>query len=796
MANKKCLKAILKNHEGEKLDAKLLGQIIDKMDSIRKTSKDQGEITAKSKSAREANEELAEFIEQRLLQDLVKRKSRFERYDSLGPNKAKAMESVLLGTRGISKGSLSTIDRKISSKRDHYMSMITMQLLDEDRVKLFHSGHEDLSIAKVLSELRKSEPEIDKLNVSEDAKAIAKAVRLVQDEMLIDAQHAGINIRSLEGFIVSQSHDAIKIRNLGSTMDESFKAWSSKILPLLDSEKTFPGADGDAGKLVMLRGAFDDIVNGRNNPAQTSLNDTLVGFKDLGPRAAKIEGSRKLHFSSPENFHSYNKELGKGNFSENLLSSINKYAKTTNLVEFFGVNPRAAFEADLKRMGAGLKGTALEKFNNQRNKLERMFDTVSGESDIPANDMLAQAAGILRAHQSVSKLGSVVAIAFTDLPLSMGVVASRTGENMFSTSGKLVNEFVSSFPKSQRKMAAEYFGLMANDMMGIFHSRIDAGDDALAGNTTKAMRMFFRWSGLSAQTEMARTAVSLSTSKIVANQIVKKSIHPSLKKVLSAFNIEDADMKFISKGIVELDNGQKIIDIRQITKLDSSVEARNAANNFRDFIIDTAEAGSPQPGQKEKFLITRGSKAGTIPGEVARSVLQFKSVPIKMFNTMFQIWDARANNLSGAANVAGTISGLTAMAYAADSAVRFSQNKEPRDPFDAETWQKAFVRGGAGGLYADMVLGEGMNFNSLLDTAAGPVISEASRAAKTIQQGIVNNKPVSGEMMNLLIRNTPGNNLIYSRWATDQMIFNHARKMADPKKERRRQRRLKKEELF
>jgi hypothetical protein len=197
-----------------------------------------------------------------------------------------------------------------------------------------------------------------------------------------------------------------------------------------------------------------------------------------------------------------------------------------------------------------------------------------------------------------------------------------------------------------------------------------------------------------------------------------------------------------------------------------------------------------QPDARTLAFATRATARGTPQGELMRSLFQFKQFAIERMTThlMRILIDGPVENriarglaFSALSMAAGAVSLQTAALVA---------GKDPLDMSHPKFWGEAFVKGGAGGIYGD-VLAAAMRGDrggpDILGQLAGPLPGLAADLAKTVtspararfdDSGQQSRKSFGQELLSTAQRYQP--NTFYTKLAVDRMFWNKLQTLVDP----------------
>lgn len=787
---------------------KLLGEQFD--EDVANRILDDLEVLKANESSVGFRRKAAQYFRDNQVMNATQRKQRLSNLTKVGERRAfyerfndpvEALQGLLAGSQRNVAGANFSVERVQRALDSKWKSALQGGLEDAGVWDSVRRGQLEKQIAQELFEFRPGgQPGV---SGSIDARKAAEVIHNTQKLILKELRDSGADIGDVPGYIMRQSHDAATLREIG------FDAWATKIVPRLDLERTF-GIHSKDAKFIdkRLRQAYDDIVFGRDQQADgAQISDELITVnKRPASLARKFEKSRKLHFKSGEDFFEYNREFGKHTLIDSIMSSINQNSKNSALMQFFGTNPEASFQADITRLlrAANARGDkpTVEKLQSNRKKIESLFAEVKGLTNIPGRSILAKTARGVRAFQNMSKLGGVALASITDLGSSAAILRSATGKGFLESHLDLAKSFLATIAPKQRKLWARKTGLFIDDMLGDLHSRFDH-DAGEPGLISKAERLFFKVNGLADQTAIGRTAVARQFAIELAEQSSKgfNQLAPRVRANLQRYNITSSDWALIKNAVEDIE-GVRAITPESVLQLDMPADKkRDLEFKIMSYLSDHADLGVPQPGARTRNFLLRGTSPDEGMGQFLRFVAQFKSFPVTMHSVLSRVAmsdpQRNINNLreiflarGDMQNLAGLVISTTALGYLGKAMLDTARGRTPEDPLRPDTWANAFLRGGSAGLYGDFILGEyDRAGRSVLATAAGPTLSQVDEVGK-IWAKARKGQDASRDFTRLLIGNTPGQNLFWLRPSLDYLILNEIQESLSPGYLRRRENRL------
>jgi hypothetical protein len=222
----------------------------------------------------------------------------------------------------------------------------------------------------------------------------------------------------MPGYVVRQTHDATAILSAGR------EQWKADIIPLLD-ESTF---DGIRDRDAYLDNVFDAVSSGIHNTQNGG--DWLGGFKGPANRAKKVSQERSLHFKDADAWFDYNEKYGSQSVLEAVVHGLDSAARNTALMNVWGTNPQAAFDADLQQLTARSRTDDKLKQDLQAKRLRDEFAIVNGTANNGGLPSKARFHANVRAYISMTKLGGVVLSSFPDVAVQASVLR-HNGVNYF-----------------------------------------------------------------------------------------------------------------------------------------------------------------------------------------------------------------------------------------------------------------------------------------------------------------------------------------------------------------------------
>lgn len=627
---------------------------------------------------------------------------------------------------------------------------------------------------------------------SEDAAFAAEVLSKYSEAARLRLNRAGAFIKKLEGW-TPQGHDEWKILKRAPQAKE----WVDFVYPLLDHEKTFSGMSENEVRDILAE-VHENIITGQNRRVSARERGEFLGPRNF---ARSMGHERILHFKDADNWLKYHKEFGHKNVLTSIVNHLDMSSRRLALMERLGPNPENMLNSIIDNRIRSIRNNPDIKSQTKRKMIDRLkavdlgaaqggigrlYSDVSGNNLIPAGDITyAKLWSGIRSVQAMAKLGGATLSAMADT-LTFAMNARFNGVNVFESYGKAFYSLLEGRSKGEKREIAYALGTLYDGVLGDINSRWNA-QDSVPGAMSRATNKFFQWSGLQYWTESLKAGYAKMLSSHLATMKGRgwAELPKQIQDVLSYHGFDEGSWDVIKRAIRKAEDGREYI-------LPELIDNQKLRTDLRAFFIDETKYAVIEPDARTRSVLTLGQRPGTIQGELARFVMQFKSFPIAYYQRnlrgrRFQA-PGKGADLPG---IAHWIAGSLVFGYAAMSAKDIAKGRKPRDPRKLNTWTAAALQSGGAGIYGDFLLAKYNRFSGgPLETAIGPTIGTASNLLEMGSKALHGDFD-PGDLVYTAINNTPYINLWYTRMALDYAVLFHVREMLSPGTLRRTERRIK-----
>lgn len=602
----------------------------------------------------------------------------------------------------------------------------------------------------------------------------AKAWLKVIEDLRSRFNSAGGDVGKLEYGYLPQPHDSARVRAAGR------ESWVAQMLSKVDRSRYVDetGARLSDAEVSGILGNIWETI------ATDGINKMEPG-KGGGSSARANRGSdhRELHFKDTQSYLTYMADYGRGSMYDAMVSHVGRMARDIGLVERYGPNPNAQMrlQFDLAAKADGTKPDNLPRSFGLRP--QSYWDQVNGTAGSPVSARLAQIGTDMRNIQTFGKLASAVLSSITDV----GTYFVTTGYNRLNYWDSIANIGKTAASKQARDFLTTH-GIIAESMIGDLNRW--TGDNIRQTWSGRLAQSTLKLSLMNAWTDTLRRAFSLTMMQGLAR--MSKTEWGKLtewdRSHLERKGITEGDWQVVQRAELTSFSGKDHLTPEAI-RAGGDERANEVVAKVLGLIQDESEFAVMNPDLATKTLASGGAtQRGTVKGELARSVMQFKSFPLAMISRHWRrmlesphVTDGSAPAIANRLMYAGALM-LTTTALGA-IALQAKQITSGKDPIDmtgdhaAKFWLKATAQGGGLSIAGDMLLNDpgqstADTVRGMFGTAAGPALGTVAQATAI---GIENTwaaakgkkTHTAAELVNLARQNAPYVNLWYAKAALD-----------------------------
>lgn len=649
--------------------------------------------------------------------------------------------------------------------------------------------------------------------------AMAKEVSETLEEMRLAFNRNGGNIKKLDNYGFMTSHDQKKV----ALTDQS--EWVKDVLEGIDRNH-YIKEDGSLMNDAELKNVLSDVyqtiaTNGANKELkalnQQQKSDAITPIGGKGKMANRHQEARALHFKDGDAWLRYQEKYGTYNetgFHEILKNHVQRMSTEVAMMQNFGSNPRLSFETILNEALIRAKadpqnGQKHGSLDKQAHRAKSMYNTLDANTRA-IDSTLGNVMGGFRALMVSSKLGSTTITTFGD-HASMKRIGNMLG---LSYTKSIAPEYMKQLTQGKYRDEALRFGLGISEMAG---SMSRFGDADVVSSATASGRFNARMqalasatmkiSGLNAVTAGAKRAFNLVHMNKLAEMTRKTSwndLGEADLKILKGNGINESDWQLWQKlEPSKRDDGTPVLTqndffnvpddvIKQFLPPDKQTSDRaiqdfryKAAMKYQTHIFNEESVAIIEAGVRERSIINLG-EAGTIQGELGRTLFQFKGFPLAYMFRMGHRAFAQNDIKSRATFLASLLAYQTLAGALIVQMQNVANGKNPEPVFTPDFFGKSLLKGGGLSFLGDIMSAlSDPTGRSASDFISGPLLGQSMKLGMLLTgmgNNIIEGKESTRmmEIANTLKGNIPLQNLWYSKLIVDRMLYSKLQNMIDP----------------
>ena len=482
---------------------------------------------------------------------------------------------------------------------------------------------------------------------------------------------------------------------------------------------------------------------------------------------------------------------------EAMVGYLEKASSQLAQIKVLGVNSRANLDRLIKESGLGPEVT---------NKAHKILDFATGMEKVETNpNMIAKGLGLLRPIGTASMLGGAAIMTFIDVG-TMALTSRTNGiplRTMFKSTYKMLVD-------KNDKLGMAQMGFQVDSVLTALTQTSRYNPHASSSQRmNKIATGVLQVSGLLAITDVYK--LGFKNSALVTFRNFKGSTwsglnskNTKLRQQMSRYDITPEDWDIVRKSMSDDD-----IHLDP-TKLPETQRAK-----FMRMINEEANYAVLSPGAKSAWFTSMGGqKKGTIKGEIARNITQFKSTIVEQLlrhiMRAMRIGDTTGNKIKYAAEYTVITTLLGGMVY---EMKELTNGKEPVDPIKnpadffanslrnagtlpivTDTWLPYLIKPSQ---YEAMKSPSELAMGMVTPPTLSTVLGIGGDTIQATIQAAGGDEAKAMKELSQAVRGTlnlvPGSNIWYLKEIYNTYVEETAQKILDPRGFKKKERRLKKE---
>jgi hypothetical protein len=620
------------------------------------------------------------------------------------------------------------------------------------------------------------------------AKILAKAWLETAESLRLQFNERGGSIGKMDNWGMPQVHNMNAVRSV------PFEQWRDFIMGddnrdgLLDRGRMMDDETGlpmTPQRLELsLRSVYDTIIS-------DGWNDRRAGAFTGSKLANRHADARFLIFKDADSWLSYSQKFGRpmsalsskfdpgAAIFDAMLSHVHGMSRDIALMERLGPNPTATIRwiTDSLQQEAHLSGgqPRIRQAKASAVRIGNLYSELTGGFDVE-HPKLATAMASIRAWENASKLGSAVIS-------SMGDIATQYVTRRFNglPAYRVAADYVGSLKPTSaadRAHAARQMHIAdsAVQSMGAYNrwtgESMTGEIPAWLSNAVMHLSLLNKWTdeGRRLFNKQIWAAVTDNAPKSWET-LGKTTMDRRFRRMLERYGIGAGEWASLRSTPLQEDKGAHWI-------LPANVADQDLGRRVVEMALQETEMAVPSSSLRVRAAIDANFRKGTIPGELGRSLLQFRGFPIQLF------WMHGRRALEeggwGATKYAATL--LISSTVMGGLAYQLANVAAGKDPANMNLHEnpdfiaQAMFKGGGLGIFGDLLQHvNSKDWRDFLTQNAGPVYSSIQDVGN-----IALSKNHGKALTQAIKSNTPGSTLWYIKLAFQREVIDQMQAMIDP----------------
>ncbi|CAL9956603.1 virion structural protein [Vibrio phage K227] len=607
-----------------------------------------------------------------------------------------------------------------------------------------------------------------------DAQKAAKGWLKATEDLNTRFGNAGGHMAELDDWRLPQKHDRMAIAAVDA--DE----WVDKIWDKLDHEEMISRLKAKNADIDTLREAMYSAYHNITTDGLSSQKVKHKKLKDL------MRNERLIRFKDADSWLEYQQEFGDSNLYASMLSHIDQMGRAIGMMETFGPDPDAGYGA--------IKRAAKLKDGKSSIRSDSTFELMMGYNAAEEQTTWAQGFATMRNIFTASKLGGAVISALTDTVYGT-MAAKYNGMQPAKVLGSMFGEVMKKNTEGKKQWAQD-FGFSAEfalDRMVLSTEYLESFGGHRSQNLAESV---MQASGMNRWTNSARASFQFefNTALTRATKDSWDELPDKMRGAMERYGITADDWATLRTSKRSKYKSAELLDPRN---LDAELQTKLVG-----MVDGETMMAVPSPDARTRSFMSMGTKSGTTGGELIRSIFQYHSFPVTaIMNQYRRLYSGKGygSNIDRYTDAAMMLGALTTLGVGVVQVKEMLAGKEPMKMDDPNVWVKGMAQGGGFSYIGDFVRNAANGFNHDTSSYVGGAPMEYGdfiiRATTDVATG--NPRQAATRAANFVAGNVPFNNLWYTKVATDRLIMDRLKRLADPeydKKQMQKMRKMRKED--
>lgn len=644
------------------------------------------------------------------------------------------------------------------------------------------------------------------------AQEIAKAYLKLQGIMIDDFNRMGGSMRKRLDFIMPQKQSMAKLIKAGPG------AWIEHHMQWLDWDKmTWP--DGDLIETAQREPLLKKIYATMSTDGAVNIDD--AAFRGKGHSVGnQLDKHRFMIYKDADAWMAMHEAYGDGNVFDVIAGHVERMSRSTAQVQMFGSNPSSwidnAKAIGLKRVGniaaeaghAGKKGKKdirlLADYNSAMRKVEDIFSATMHQNSMDPNNPLAMAASTTSNLLMASQLGSAVILAAPGDMFTTAMVRVLNNSSPVAGMSTYLKGMAPGGYGNRERMLARMGFVFDETVSSTYAAERFSGMSTYAAPISRRLGdMAMRTTALTRHTNIARGTAKLEQMGMLDEYRNVDFSELPFKHVMERYGITKRDWDVVRKLDASSPDGGNATYMRPLDIMNTKLIDRDQLyQKFFTFVEQESNYMVPASTLEASISLKGITRPDTVSGLLLHSFAMYKNYPVTFQMNYGRLMLSRTDmsKMGKATWLASLAAGMTLVGALGVQGKELLKGREPIPMDTAKFWGKAFLSGGAAGLWGDFLFQGTNEYGRDFKTQVGGPIAgliadtlnlTVGTGFKWVDEGDPFDANTPGRMVEFAKRNTP--KPWYAQLVLEREMWDRLQEAVDPKAHQKFRKRMKKQ---
>lgn len=644
------------------------------------------------------------------------------------------------------------------------------------------------------------------------ASEIAQAYLKVQGIMLDDFNRMGGSIRKRIDFIMPQKQNMAKLIKMGPAK------WIDDHMNWLDWDKmVWP--DGDLIEPAQRKPLLQKIYATLSTDGAVNIEPTA--FRGKGHSIGnQLDKHRFMIYKDADSWIGMHEAYGDGTVFDVVSGHIDRMARSASQVQMFGSNP-ATWIDNVKAMGrakvaqlqaeASHKGAPTKKekamladYESAMRKVEDIFTATMHKNSMDPNSKLAVTASATSNLLMAAQLHSATILAVPGDMFTTVMVRTLNKSSPVAGMTEYLKGMAPGGYGNRERMLTRLGFVFDETVSNTYAAERFSGMSTYAAPVARRIGdIALRTTALTRHTNIARGTAQLEQMGMLDEFRGMDFSTLPFRHVLERYGITKRDWDVVRKLPPSSPDGGNTTFMRPLDVMDTKLIDRDQLyQKFFSFVDQESRYMVPASTIEASISLKGITRPDTIGGLLLHSFAMYKNYPVTFQMNYGRLMLSRTDmsKMGKAAWLGSLAAGMTLVGALGVQGKELLRGREIMPMDNAKFWGKAFLSGGAAGIWGDFLFSNTNEYGHDFRTMAGGPIAgliadtlnlTVGTAYKWVDEGDPFDAKLAARSVEFAKRNLPFSKTWWAQLALERHMWDRLQEAIDPKAHQKFRKRMK-----